>query len=87
MQGINMKARAKVQCINNIERCLQVLFSKNLPVRFIPTADEIFESEKNAGKIWLLLKLIFEQFTMTDVYRLAPYTLKWLCLCLEYAGV
>lgn len=86
LQGLNTKARVKMQCINNIEKAIQVLYNKSVPVRFIPTADEIFEAEKNQSKIWLLLKMIFDHFAMQDVYKLTPYIIKWLSLCLLYSG-
>ena len=47
LQGLNPKARVKSQCINNIEKAIQVLYNKSVPVRFIPTAEEIFEAENN----------------------------------------
>ena len=45
--GLNYKAVSKRACINNIEKALQVLYQKSAPIRFIPTAEEIFEGEKH----------------------------------------
>lgn len=38
----------------------------------IPPADEVYESEKYADKVWLLLKAIFDIFAMHDVIVLIP---------------
>ena len=34
------------------EKALEIILQKGAPTRFIPTADEIFESEKNQVRIW-----------------------------------
>ena len=63
-----------------------MLYQKSAPIRFIPTAEEIFEGEKHQQKIWLLLKVIFDIFGMHDVNRLTPYILKWISMSLQYFG-
>jgi hypothetical protein len=50
--------------LNNIEKALQIIYQRGAPSRFIPTAEEIFESEKNTQKVWSLLKVIFDLYAM-----------------------
>ena len=50
----------------------------------IPTADEIYDGEKNVEKVWVLLKAIFDIFAMHDVNLLMPKIIKWLCQSLDY---
>jgi len=85
-QGLNRQARSKKPCLNNIEKALVVLHQKGAPRRFVPSAEEIFDSEKNPTRVWLLVKLIFDHFAMSDVQKLSPYILKWLAMSLWYTG-
>ena len=82
MNGVNLKAISRKQCINNIERALQAMYQKGAPSRFIPTADEIYEADKNQNRIWILIKVIFDVFAMSDVNKLSPYILKWISMSL-----
>jgi len=77
-----LQARSKKPCLNNIEKALQVLYQKGAPSRFIPTAEEIFEGERNPQRMWILLKVIFDIFAMSDVLKLTPYILKWIAMSL-----
>ena len=69
--------RSKKPCLNNIEKALQVMYKKGLPHRLIPTADEIFEGQKQE-RIWLMLRLIFDVFGMHDVNLLRPKIMTWI---------
>ena len=83
--GVNPKARAKKQCLNNIERALSILYQKGAAPRFVPTADEIFEGDKaHHEKIWILLRTIFDVFAMHDVGLLLPKIVKWINKSLSY---
>ena len=84
--GLNYKAISKKACINNVEKCMQALYQTGAPRRNIPAAEQVFESEKNQSKIWILLKLVFDIFAMADVNKLAPYILKWINMSLQYFG-
>ena len=86
LHGLNLKARVKNQCINNIEKAITTLYNKSVPFKLIPTAEEIFETEKNAPKIWIMLKAVFDYFAMPDVYKLSFYIFKWINLSLLYMG-
>lgn len=76
--GVSEKARAKKQCLNNIERALSILYQKGAPPRCIPTSEEVFEADRNPEKIWVLLRTVFEVFAMHDVALLLPKIVKWL---------
>ena len=82
LNGLNYKAISKKPCLNNIEKAVQVLYQKGAPSRFIPTAEEIFEADKNNSRVWMLLKVIFDTFAMSDVNKLTPYILKWIGMSL-----
>ena len=86
LNGLNYKAISKKPCLNNIEKGLQVLFHKGAPSRYIPTAEEVFEADKNPQRIWVLLKVIFDMFAMSDVNKLTPYILKWISMSLQFFG-
>ena len=75
--GMNTAARAKKPCLNNIEKALQVMYQKGIPSRYILTAEEIFECQKQE-RIWLMLRQIFEVFAMHDVNLLRPKILTWI---------
>lgn len=78
--GLNAKARARKPCLNNIELALSALYQKGAsprsksPLKFavVPSAEEVYESEKYADKVWLLLRAIFDIFAMHDVIVLVP---------------
>lgn len=53
------------------EHLLEVIY-RELNMLVIPPADEVYESEKYADKVWLLLKAIFDIFAMHDVIVLIP---------------
>jgi len=53
---VNVKARARKQCLNNIEMVLSVLYQKGASSRLVPSAVEIFEGDKHSDKIWLFIK-------------------------------
>ena len=50
----------------------------------MPTSEEVYESEKNAEKIWNLLKIIFDLLAMHDVSLLMPKIVKWINKCLTF---
>lgn len=50
----------------------------------VPSADEIFEGDKQGEKIWLLLKQIFDIFALHDVTLLMPKIVKWINNSLQY---
>ena len=79
--GLNTKARARKPCLNNIELALSALYQKgasprgNIPtftITVVPSADEVYESDKYPDKVWLLLRSIFDIFAMHDVIVLIP---------------
>lgn len=75
--GLNTTVRSRKPCLNNIEKALQVMYTKGIPHRYILTAEEIFESQK-AERIWLMLQQIFEVIAMYDVNLLRPKILSWI---------
>ncbi|CDW90019.1 UNKNOWN [Stylonychia lemnae] len=84
--GLSMKARVRKQCVNNIEKALSILYQKGASPRYIPTADDIYEGEKNPEKIWLMLHSIFDMFAMHDVRVLTPKIIKWINKSLQQFG-
>ena len=94
LTGVNEKARAKKQCLNNIERALSILYQKGAPAKCkirramiiidIPTAEEIFEDDKHSERIWVLLRTIFEVIAMYDVKLLREKIVKWINKSLSY---
>lgn len=96
MTGVNPKAKARKQCINNIEKALSILYQKGAAPRCkflcrclifhldIPSAEEVYEGDKYPEKVWVLLKTIFEIFAMHDVTLLLSKIVKWLNKSLSY---
>eukprot|EP00347_Sterkiella_histriomuscorum_P008154 403346176 len=78
LTGMNQKARARKQCLNNIEKALSILYQKGASPRYIPTADDVFDGDKNTEKVWLMLNTIFDLFAMHDVRLLTPKIVKWI---------